>query len=157
MLRRLWNNEKGFTLMEIVIVIVILGILALLAIPRLLGFSEQAEIANDKEYAAVVARAAELYWASHDKMITDDGNTPPADASATDDEVGTTGMDGDVTLLVSAGLVDNPSSAIQYNSGTFDVVAVSVSAAGVATVTVTYDGTRSFTFITNGGYTMTGM
>lgn len=60
------KKNEGFTLMEIIIVIVILGILALIAVPRLIGFTTQAEIAADKEYAAVVARAAELYWAANE-------------------------------------------------------------------------------------------
>lgn len=66
-----FKKNEGFTLMEIIIVIVILGILALIAVPRLIGFTTQAEIATDKEYAAVVARAAELYWAANENNVED--------------------------------------------------------------------------------------
>lgn len=75
MIKRLRKDEKGFTLMELVIVIVILGILALIAVPRLLGFANQAEKATDEEYAAVVGRAAELYYASHKRDTGFDGST----------------------------------------------------------------------------------
>jgi len=36
---RLWSDFRGFTLMEIVLVIVVLGILAAIAVPRLFDFS----------------------------------------------------------------------------------------------------------------------
>jgi type IV pilus assembly protein PilA len=136
MFKRLMKEEKGFTLMEIVIVIVILGILALLAIPRLLGFTEQAEIANDKEYAAVVARAAELYWASHDE---------PAAVALTD-----------IDMTDGAQLVDDADDAIQYNDGTYTSVGISITD-GVATVTITYSPGVTLVFSTSGGYTLTGM
>ncbi len=147
MFKKLWKNEKGFTLMEIVIVIVILGILALLAIPRLLGFTDQAEIANDKEYAAVVARAGELYWASHDEELED------LDPGAIDNV-------GDaVETLLDANLIDSPASKIQYEHGgnVFDNITIAVSGAGVATVVITYDTDVTITFDSVNGYDLNGL
>ena len=97
MLRRLRKDQAGFTLMEIVIVIVILGILALLAVPRLIGFTDQAKIANDKEYVALIGKSAELYWASHDESFPDESD-----------------LDNNFASSEIKDLVDDPSSALQF-------------------------------------------
>ena len=49
--------RSGFTLIEIVLVIAVLGILALIAIPRYSGFTAKAKEATDTQYATLVANA----------------------------------------------------------------------------------------------------
>lgn len=65
-----WINRKmkrkGFTLIEMVIVIAILGILIAIAVPRLAGFRERAQDSADKATAATIAKAAEMYIATND-------------------------------------------------------------------------------------------
>ncbi|MBF0594308.1 MAG: prepilin-type N-terminal cleavage/methylation domain-containing protein [Candidatus Omnitrophica bacterium] len=51
-------NKKGFTLIEIIIVIVILGIMATLALPRLAAQTNAAQGAEAMQYFGIIKRAA---------------------------------------------------------------------------------------------------
>jgi prepilin-type N-terminal cleavage/methylation domain-containing protein len=59
------RKHKGFTLIELVVVVMILGILAAVAAPKLLGTSSTASDNGLKETLGVVRDAIERYAAEH--------------------------------------------------------------------------------------------
>ncbi len=52
-----YKSEKGFTLVELIIVIAILAVLASIAVPNLLGSVEKARIAKDEANAKLIGDA----------------------------------------------------------------------------------------------------
>jgi len=55
------NKEKGFTLIEIMVVIVILGILAALVVPKVMSRPDEARIVAAKQDIASLVQALKLY------------------------------------------------------------------------------------------------
>ena len=68
------RNEKGFTLIEIIAVLVILGILAAVAIPKYLDVSAQARILAAQ--GAIAEVKGRLSSAQAKYMMTNNGNAP---------------------------------------------------------------------------------
>lgn len=54
------RNEKGFTLIELVMVIVILAILAAVAVPRFINLQDDARVSTAKGVAGAVSGAANI-------------------------------------------------------------------------------------------------
>lgn len=71
-MRKLFRrNKKGFTLVELVVVIAILGILAAIAVPRFLGSLDTAEENADQSTLSAVSSAVSLYYMEHGSYPTD--------------------------------------------------------------------------------------
>lgn len=67
-LKKIWQNKKGFTIVELMAVFAILAVIAAIAVPQFTGTVNKAKEKTDKASAIIIARAAEQKW-------MDDGET----------------------------------------------------------------------------------
>lgn len=70
-IRKMLKNDKGFTLIELMVVVVILGILAAVAIPKFTGQSDKAKENRAKADLRTITNALELYYFDNDEYPDD--------------------------------------------------------------------------------------
>ncbi|NLA84161.1 MAG: prepilin-type N-terminal cleavage/methylation domain-containing protein [Clostridiales bacterium] len=79
-------NKKGFTLIELIVVIAILGILAAIIIPRFTGFQNKARETQALVVAKQVATAVDSFYAENSAWPTDDDKDEIAKLSGVDED-----------------------------------------------------------------------
>jgi prepilin-type N-terminal cleavage/methylation domain-containing protein len=78
MLKKTLRNEKGFTLIEIIAVLVILGVLAAVAVPKYLDLMNEARI---KSAQGAIGEVKGRLATSQAKYMLNSGGTPPTGAA----------------------------------------------------------------------------
>ena len=64
------TTQRGFTLIEIMVVVVIMGILAALVVPKLMGRTDDARITAAKQDIATLMQALKLYKLDNQRYPT---------------------------------------------------------------------------------------
>lgn len=87
MIKRLLKEQAGFTLIEMLIVVILLGILAMLIIPQISVSTADANINTLQANLASMRNATELYYHQHNErypgaVLETDGSTATTDVTA---------------------------------------------------------------------------
>jgi len=93
--------KKGFTLVEILIVVVILGILAAIVIPQFTDASTEAKISSMRSDLQMMRSQTELYKVQHNDDLPSDSALGLVDALSSENGFGITDQYGDA---VAAGV-----------------------------------------------------
>ena len=70
------RNKKGFTLIELIVVLAVLAIIMAIAVPRFTGVQEKAKEDSDRATLANIAKISEYYLVKGDMEMGTDESTP---------------------------------------------------------------------------------
>ncbi len=70
-MKKMLKNKQGFTLIELMIVVAIIGILAAIAIPNFMNYQCKAKQSEAKSSLGSIRVAQEAYFAEYDTYSTD--------------------------------------------------------------------------------------
>ena len=147
MIRR---NQKGFTLIELVVVIVVLGILAAFAVSRYVNMAQQARIAAVNGMAGGLRGAVALVQGQY--LVLGLGTTPVTMLDGTTVAV-STGVTGGIPTGAAAGIGNamRDTSGFTINYAVPTAVTFRPTNGGSATCQAAYNGTTGIVTTSTGG------
>lgn len=139
------KKKKGFTLIEMMIVIAIIALLATIAIPNYVNFQKRAKTAEAKANLGSIRTCEEAYKAEHDVYLTCDANPGSVPAGTT-----SAWTSGDANWEA---IGFEPKGNVRYQYAVTAVAGTSFSATAVGDLDG--DGTNSTFTITEAGTSIT--
>jgi len=118
------RHEKGFTLIELMIVIAIIGILAAIAIPQFASYRERGFIASMKADCNTIKIAEEAYFVDNNTYTTTTADLPgvPTSFSAGNSVAVTAGADGIGSSFIVTVTSTKTDQTVVYTSTTGQTV-----------------------------------
>ncbi|PZV06728.1 MAG: general secretion pathway protein GspG [Leptolyngbya sp.] len=124
------QGERGFTLIELMVVVAILGVLATVAIPGFLNQAARSKQARALKYVGLVNRAQQAFFVEHSRFATSTDELGFADGNAPPDYTYTiTGGGGGLKITSTQAMPTNP--ALRGYAG---VVFATIDSSGLARV-----------------------
>jgi len=103
--------QKGFTLIELMIVVAIIGILAAIAIPAYTDYTIKSRVAEGASLSGAAKTGIEVYWSENGTMASQDHA-----GTITSIDIDFTGSSGEYVSTVS--VIAGPFIEIQLRNGT---------------------------------------
>lgn len=136
--RNILKNQKGFTLIEIIAVLVILGILAAVAVPKYFAMANEAEAKAVQAVGAEVQARANLYFAN--QLIVGNGVVAPAGGTTLSANIGAVPVQNEFpnwTIADATGLTANVGEGSPYSKAHTIAVTTGMTATTPAIITTT--------------------
>ncbi len=98
------NGQKGFTLVELIVVMAILAVLAAIAVPRYTDMLSDAKTKADTANQQLIKKAAELYYANEGTDVTAITDLIPKYLDANPDDPTTADVEAGYTVTTTGGV-----------------------------------------------------